>query len=254
MMRKFSIWPAILISALILSTPVCKSPGETEDPTAAVELRTYEVPEGYKNELASQLRYVLQGSEESAVGRVIEGTGNRLVVVAPPGIHEGLRSMVRELADLPPVPAPSQARLTYWVVSGRPTEASATSDRPFVTTGPAGLHQIEPVLAGIAETQGPTEFRLLERIELVSTGHDRAAAYGQVVRVTQRVAVSGETVVAQVDVNLAGVTIGVETEVVIRRGQYLVLGQGGVPHTHTRETKELQGPDVTLYYVVAADF
>jgi hypothetical protein len=253
-MKRFLIWPAIAIAALVLSTPACNRSGKAADQAAAVELRTYEVPEGYKNEIASQLRYVLQGSEESAVGRVIPGTGNRLVVVAPPGIHEGLRSLVREMADLGPVPPPSQARLTYWVVSGRPAGAGAAVDRPFVTTGPAGLDRIETALAGIAEAQGPTEFRLLERLEILSTGHDWARAFGQVVRVRQRVAVSGETVVAEVNIDLAGVSLGIETEVVIGRGQFLVLGQGGVPHTHLRETQELQSPEVTLYYVVAADF
>jgi len=254
MMRKLAIWNVAALAVAILSTAACGAPGGAGEQAAGVELRSYEVPEGYKNELASQLRYVLQGSEESAVGRVIGGTGNNLIVVAPPGIHDGVKALLRDLEEMGPASPPTQARLTYWVVSGRPTGAGGTAGRPFVTTGPAGLDQIEPALAGIAEAQGPTEFRLLERLEILSTGHDWAQAYGQVVRVRQRATVSGESVVADVEVNLGGASLGVETEVVIRPGQYLVLGQAGVPYTHMRETKELQAPDVSLYYVVAADF
>ena len=253
MMRKIATWKAMALAVAVLSAVACGAPGPAGEQAAPVELRTYEVPEGYKSEITGQLRYVLQGSEESAVGRVVEGAGSSLIVVAPPGIHEGLQTLVRDLQDLGPVPAPSQVRLTYWLVVGWPATTSATSDRSFLVTGPAGLGQIEPVLAGIAEAQEPTEFRLLERIEIVSTGHDWARARGRVAEVAQRTAVSGETAVANLNVSLGG-RQSLATEVLIQRGQHLVLGQALATDELLRSFGEAWGANVTLYYVVAADF
>lgn len=252
MMKKIATWNAVALAVAVLSVAACGGSGQAGEQAAGVELRSYEVPEGYKEEIRGQLRYVLQGSEESAVGRVAEGVGNSLIVVAPPGIHEGLQALVRDLEGLGPVAPPSQARLTYWLIAGRPAEADATSGRPFVVTGTAGLSAIEPVLAGIAEAQGATSFRLLERIELVSTGHDWARARGRVAGVAQRAAVSGDTVVAEVDISTGRQQLA--TEVAIGRGQHLVLGQAGASEETLRPFGEAGGVDVTLYYVVAADF
>jgi len=244
-------WVATLGVAM-LCLAACGRPAPTDSATAGLELRTYEVPEGYKNEITARLRYLLQGTEESPVGRVTEGAGGRLIVLAPPLIHEGLQSLIRDMKGLGPVPPPPQVRLTYWLVMGWPAATGTAANRPFIVSGPAGLQEIEPALAGIAETQGPTEFRLLERMEIVSTGQDWARARGRLAGVGQRTAVSGEAVVAELDISLGRQSLA--TEVVIRPGQRLVLGQTGAAEEVVKVFADGRAGDVTLYYVVAADF
>lgn len=252
MRTKLAILSLAALAVAIACCTACGRAASADGPETALELRSYEVPEAYRNEIKAQLRYVLQGSEASQVGRVAEGTGNRLIVLAPAEIHEGLRSLLHDLEGAGPVPPPPQVRLTYWLVMGWPAPAEAATGRPFIVSGPAGLREIEPALAGIAEAQGPTEFRLLERMEIVSTGQDWARARGRLAGVGQRTAVNGEAVVAELDISLGRQSLA--TEVVIRPGQHLVLGQTGATDEASRAFGDGRAGDVTLYYVVAADF
>jgi len=250
MKRDLAFWFLAALVAGILCLTSCGVFGETGDSSDRVELRTYQVPEGHKDELRAQLRYVLRSNTDQPIGSVSSDTGNRLIVVAPPGIHEGLAEFVSQIEELGPAEAPSQVRLTYWLVLGR--SAPADPGRPFEVSGPAGMKEIEPVLAGIATAQGPTEFRLLERMQLASSGQDWARTRGRVAGIGQRAAVSGDVVVAEVDVSLGRQQL--QTEVVLRRDQHLVLGQAGAEDETVREAFGQGATDVTLYYVVAADF
>ncbi len=116
--------------------------------------------------------------------------------------------------------------------------------------GRRGIPRLEPVLTQIATAQGPTEFFLLEEIQLTSMNLRRAHTNGRVGWVTQRAARSGAQVVADVEIGLAENEF--ESQVMLEAGQFLVLGHAGYdgnsPFPDARPEDLL-----TLYYVMAAD-
>ena len=110
-----------------------------------------------------------------------------LLVLAPPEIHTGIHQLIRDLdglADPPAAPAPF--KLTYWVVAGRTLRADAASDGPYRITGSRRVQPIEPVLMELADLDGPSEFTLLERLELTSSGTRWATANGRATEIRQR--------------------------------------------------------------------
>ena len=67
-----------------------------EDIFDPAELRTYQVPQEYQNDLRDMLQDAL-GSGDARIGRVTEGPGGTLLVVAPERIQEGMDRMARAL-------------------------------------------------------------------------------------------------------------------------------------------------------------
>jgi hypothetical protein len=226
-------------------------------------LRSYDVPEGQKNQIARLLHSVLNPSEDQSVGRVVPGTGNNLLVIAPAGIHEGLADMMRGLENMDPAPPPPQVKMTYWFVLGRPLRPAEVSDRPVRVVGTAGLDEISPALDGIVEAQGPTEFQLVEQLQLVSSGAGRTSARGTVCSLEQQTSVSGGMVVAELMIAVGYHSPSrLTTEVALESGHLLVLGQTGVrsdqlsPHNPIRVDggRAESRQTFTLYYIIEADF
>jgi hypothetical protein len=236
-MRRIAAVFTLLTAGLI----GCGTPPQPTPET--VELRTYVVPHGFENDVRRMLLYSMQRGEDP-IGRAELGPGGTVVVVAPPGIHRGVQRFIDELEGMdaaPPTPQP--VSLTYWIVVGHPFAGGTESVR---VAPDSGLAAIEEALEQIAAVQGPTEFRLLERLQLVSTGEDRAAINGRLARLEQRATVAQGQVIA--DINIQIRQYGLDSQVKLAPGQFVVLGNAGYGGMQGEDAEE----NDSLYYVITA--
>ena len=237
---------AVLAACLVLAS--CWSANANVDATEPLELRTYEVPAQYRDDLRSMLRSAL-GTDEDRIGRVTSGPGGTLLVVAPARIQSGVEQILNRSFEVPPMSSP--VKLSYWVLVGRPVDQEQARV-PFSVAGGRSLRRLEPVLRRIAEAQGPMEFALLEHIQLTSMSQERATTSSQHGRIAQLATRRGEQVVADVNIHLAFNRL--ESEVMLEAGQFLVLGQTGFAGPHEAIFPDASDEDLlVLYYVMAAD-
>ena len=85
----------------------------TEEPAV---LRTYQVPPDYQDDLRDMLQSVLVLGQ-TRLGRVTNGPGGTLLVVAPPRLQNGVQQILDAGFEAPPVARP--VKLTYWLLVGR---------------------------------------------------------------------------------------------------------------------------------------
>jgi hypothetical protein len=224
--------------------------GEGDEP---VELRTYAVPDEYRDELRDMLRGALAG--DPPLGRVTDGPGGSLLVVAPARIQAGLENIVDDELDMPPTADP--VTLTYWFLAGRPLDAPE-GEQTFAVVDQK-LMRLESVLTQIAASEGPTEFTLLDQVQATSTSRS-ASVRGRSSFVQQTATRRGDQIVARVEIMPAGGPDAAfqrnvfSSEVVLEPGQFLVLGYAGfdgVPHDAFPGAA--RDERLTLYYVMAAD-
>lgn len=227
-------------------------PAAEGDPAARVELRTYEVAPEHQDDLQRVLRQVL-GSGETRLGRVTAGPGGTFIVVAPESIQNGIRNMLSN--GFTPSPAPTQVKLTYWLLVGRPVD-SGTEPATYSVSGPRRLAHLEPVMTQLVAAQGSTEFTLLEEVRVLSMVQDQGRASGKLATVEQTVTQAGEQMVAYVAIGMGRHSF--ESQVSLRTGQYLVVGQAGLdvrgfgPDSEPFPDSQ-PGDDLTLYYVMVAE-
>ncbi len=81
-------------------------------------------------------------------------------------------------------------------------------------------------MAQLVAAQGPSEFSLLEEIQLNSILQDQAGSSGKEAKVSQTVTLAGEQVVARVNITLPPDHL-FRRQVSLLPGQYLVVGQMG---------------------------
>jgi len=219
-----------------------------EDLVELPELRTYQVPQEYQQDLRDMLQSALLGTGDARIGRVTNGPGGTLLVVAPARIQAGIQQILDTGFEAPPASSP--IRLTYWFLVGRPVEPAQAE--PFSMAGRSRVPQLEPVLRQIAAAQGPTEFTLLEEIQLTLMSQNRAETRSRVGRVEQYAVRIGEQVV--VDVEITYTRNLFLSRVSLKTGQYLVLGQAGFGGDAVDAFPDATDEDVlTLYCVMAVD-
>jgi hypothetical protein len=247
-MRKDSIAmgaAALGVVAVLVWSAGCGVTDAAAEQREPVVLETYKVPQGLESDVRSMLHTVMGGSE-SPVGRVTSGPGGTIVVVAPESLHAGVERLIAELAALDAPAQPVPVELTYWFVVGRPVPDLPAGHR---TAPGSKLEVLAPVLEEIAQSQGPMEFRLLERLELASMGEIHATLSGTMARVQQRALVVQDNVVADLQINVVGLG-GVETRVKLKPEQFLVLGQSGYRDPSSSERGA--GTEI-LFYVISTD-
>jgi hypothetical protein len=178
-----------------------------------------------------------------------------MLVVAPPRIQTGIRQMLD--AGFDALPPESPVKVTYWLLVGRPVE---TGDGPasFSVAGTRRLDRLEPVMSQLVSSQGSSEFALLEEIQVLSMVQDQGSATGELARVEQTVTQAGEQVVAQVSIGHGQSSF--RSQVSLRPGQYLVVGQAGFSQEGVFGRPDFDlfaetdaGDDLTLYYVMMAE-
>jgi len=159
------------------------------------------------------------------------------MVAAPESIHRGIEEIIAEIDATPPDPAPSIS-ITYWIVTGAPDEKTSWSPR---------LDALGSVLEGIASADGPTEFALLEKVDLRSRSGERASAETRHYWVDQRATSRAGGVLADLNLSGKGGAGKVRTRVNLEPGKTLVLGQSALPQAFIREPSES-----SLYFIVRA--
>jgi hypothetical protein len=219
-----------------------------DESTEPVELRTYSVPAQQQEEIRRMLRSALE-SEGNRVGRVSAGPSGTVLVVAPPRIQRGVEAILGDLKKLEsPPPQPAPVKIVYWILVGRPL---ASASAPFTFTGGRPPGAIEPVLREIATAQGPTEFAMLEQLEVTSM--ERAEIGGHAFRVHQRTTRAGDRVVADVSIAFLRGGNKFDSRVVLDPKRVVVLAQSGYDGKAGRIFDAESDANVTLYYVMAAD-
>jgi hypothetical protein len=218
-------------------------------------LRTYKVPPANQDELRGVLETVVATPVEgdTRLGRVTDGPGGTLLVVAPPRIQGGIEEIVAAGFDAPIVP--NSVRLTYWFLVGRPL-ALSRGTQPFSIAGGTSLPQLEPVLSQIAAAQGPTEFSLLDTVALTSMAGRPAQVQGRFFQVAQTATTRSGRIIADIHVTPPPGRDGnrVSSRVMLEQGQYLVLGQAGFTGNPLDAFSDAGREDrTTLYCVITAD-
>ena len=211
------------------------------------ELRSYEVPREYRDDLRTMLAMALFSGAENEQINVTNGPGSTLLVTAPARIHRGVEQVLS--ADLE-MPVTGSATLTYWFLIGRRLDGVEGS-APYSVAG-RQVPVLEPILEQVANAQGATEFALLEEFQLSSLSR-HAEATGRLGSVSQNATRSGDQVVA--DVNATLTPHRFQSRVALEDGQFLVLGYVGLnsEFLQPRVGQDLAGFS-TLYCIITADF
>ena len=240
----------LVASSMLLGcelSPPRPVPMEVVDGVEPAEMRTYQVPTEYQNDLRDMLQDAL-GRGDDRVGRVTEGPGGTLLVVAPERIQAGIEQILSMGFEAPPAASP--ITLTYWFLVGRPVDPAQAS--PFSVAGGADVRRLETVLTQIATAQGPTEFALLDEMQLTSMSQSNAEARSRIARVEQTAARVGNQVVVDFDIVYGGNVF--RSRVSLEAGQFLVLGQAGFGGDAVDAFPDATDGDVlTLYCVMTAD-
>ncbi|MEM6992121.1 MAG: hypothetical protein AAF721_16545 [Myxococcota bacterium] len=221
--------PLLLVASACRPAPAADAPPtEPTAPAAAAPevevapvLRTYDAPPGRADELASVLQRVLLRGDEAPLGRATALEGDRVLVVAPDSIHEGVETLCGRMSAKPPSTATS-VQLSYWVVLAQPAEAADT----------AAVPELGSVLDEVVAQMGPAKFSLAERASLTSMLNARGESKGPTAEFAQTVTAREDGVVADLKIDVRqhqGPHAELRTRISLDSGQTAVVGQNGLP-------------------------
>lgn len=237
-----SVLATSLACLAAIASPGCRAPDPvdlaTQTPVvvdAAADapiMRTYDAPQGRAEELANVLQRVLSGPPDMApIGKARAMDGDRILVVAPAGIHEGVANLCTQLGRRGGTPSRS-VRISYWLVQATAAEQTDASAVP----------EIDPALQEIAAAVGPTAFTLYERATLSSMLNSEAKSAGARAEFEQVATAYEGGIVADIDIALRTTAGRLETRISLQPGKTVVIGQNGV-----------EGSDARLFYVLRAE-
>jgi hypothetical protein len=225
---RLSLLPVAALVATLATG--CRS-APPED-SAALELRTYDVPKGSARALVATLGDTLWMGDQKLVGRAVVTPDGRLVVLAPRHVHAGVETLVAEVAKHPPTYEQS-VELHYFVLLGKPAAAP--------TPPPPGLGEVQPALDEIVRSQGPQTFTVAQRVRLSSLNGDSGKVEADQIKIEQKAAQTSDGVDAIINIQFAK-NDRLATRVHLTADRIVVLGATS------------QHPDAadgsTLYYVV----
>lgn len=228
--------------------PPCPHTGPAPVPTATEGpeqiLRTYDVPEGYGQEISSTLNRLLSRTDSQHIGQVSLAPNNRVVVVAPESIQEGVVNLLSSMDLDEPVSTDTTIEISYWLVLGHRAE---TESNPDV------LPEIASALREINDSQGPMTFSLLERLSLLSTEFEHASAVGRHLSVRQEYRQVGEAPVIRFGIDTGNNEIN--TVARLQPDQVLVLGQVGYQPSTMRPSAQTEqstpeDDDAMLFFII----
>ncbi|PCC75416.1 hypothetical protein SAMN02745121_03857 [Nannocystis exedens] len=222
------------------------APADSDEPL----LRTYTVPPEQARSIEQALASALStGKDLPPLGTVERLPDGRLVVVAPPGIQDGVAALI---AGLDPAKAPPvrTAEFDYWIVVGEPAQAAEGVD---------AVPDIAPALQAIVASQGPMRFRLHESMHLSSLIDERAEADGALMQARQTVSEVGGRLVADLNLVVAQqakdrahlLTCAehcnqLRSRIHVDPGQLLVVGQASLEASDAKA----QHVPKTMFYIV----
>lgn len=228
MLRQTVIWAIGLVLVAVaaagcnpLAEPPAPPVAEVKAPEQPMVMRSYDVPPQDAGRVAHILETLLMADGEGASpGRVVEGPGGSVVVMAPEGLQKDIGAFVQDLRAKDPATRPVRtARVDYWLVVGRAAKETHTGR----------VSELDDVLKAITATQGPHQFALRERLSLSSLEGALAESQGRWLRASQSVAsIENEAVVADLKLAMRGGP-QLSTRLKLKPGQTAVLSQSGYP-------------------------
>lgn len=236
-----------LVALACAATLGCRTPAPAPVEHEPFTLKTYEVPHGYEAQVRALIRGVTDASVEVA-------PNGKLLVNATPGTHSGIRQLIADLKASAPPADEGPVTLTYWLILGRAPEGKVSD--AIVTRGfpERGQKDVLPALQALNASQGPFEFALLERVELVGALDRTLEAQGEWVKIQQRVTRDGGGLSAELSVDADGPPF-LQTELQLEPGKFLVLGQTSFDQDRLRPNPfgRLSNQNTMLFYVVRAE-
>lgn len=236
------------VEAPLPAQTVAVSPPPVSDaaPAAVADappvLGTYEAPPGRAGELANLLQQVLRrGKDNAPLGKATAVDEDRVLLVAPRSIHDGVAQLCEQMKQVPVAPARS-VRIDYWLVKVTDSDVNDTSAVP----------EIADALAEVSANRGPAEFTVVERASLSSMLNARASTRGATAEFSQVASAHEGSVVADLDVDLdraAGLVGELRTRVVVGPSQTMVIGLNGFEQVRGANTDQVSD----LVYVVRAE-
>jgi len=212
------------------------SPATPAAPATGQVMRAYDTPPGRAAELASVLQRAMRGGGDTPrIGNATALDGDRVVVVAPPGVHAGIEPLCAKMRDTGTLPATS-VQISYWLVRADPAEATDTSALPALAE----------TLTEVAEQTGPAIFSLTEKASLSSMLNAHARTHGLRAEFSQVATAHEGGVVADLEIKLSRTPhMGGElhTRVAVAPGETVVVGQNGLG----------DDDDARLFYVIRAE-
>jgi hypothetical protein len=201
---------------------------------AWADLRTYDVPPQYQQEILEALSVVLNTPVNvpgMPSGRVQRLPSGQIVVNASPETLDQVDQVLQAIRARP-VPAAPRVELRYWAVLG---SRAAVTNPP----GTATPNALGPVLAELERLHGDLMFRVIGMAAVATDSGQNGEVKGTTLDVSQRVFVQGESLNASIRMNLRNVGLGTQTNEVnvrgeiavqttLRRGEFVVLGQSEV--------------------------
>ena len=247
----------VLLIAMALGLGACwKNEQAVKEPAQqAITLESYTVPSGMESELRSALKSMFYKSE---IGKVSSLPGGRLLVAAPPAFQKGVKGLVKELSSNPPVKE-TNIRLSIWYVAGKPGK------HPHVFQDlPTNLKNIKESLKAIHDSQGFSEFYLLEELQNIAKNGWEVKTRGSFLEVKNTSRIYDDHSNLRIKVHTP--INEMESNFLIKPGQTIILGKMGFPDKKGDWVKEVtkalgdfisEGDDtaeMSFFYLVRAEF
>jgi hypothetical protein len=239
-------WTRIVFAALtVTALSSCRSGSSAAAAEPAPVLRTYDVPAGYGADIRSILNHAMDNGENAPRTARIELSPNgKLIVVGPPGIQDGVKDLLDQLAKAPPEQLPPTIGFTYWLVIGKKAKDAGAV--------PPELSELSPALAAIQKADGPVTFVAYEKMSLLSQSDESAEQWsGKRSYARQHATLHEGKIIADLDLK-TGTQNSLQTRVQVAPGQLLVLGQSGWSGQNPNANPGAVSDD-TLYWIARAD-
>jgi len=221
---------------------------------AWADVKTYDVPLQYQQEIASALANVLR--EGQMQGRVQLLPAGQILVNAAPETLQQIEAVLQTIRARPAEATP-RAALRYWAVLG----SRGTAANPQGSAPPSMLGD---VLGELRRIHGDLTFRVIGTAAVVTESGQEGSVEGIPLNVEQQAFVQGDRLSAEIDLRLTGiggpnndqaqVTVVGQPELVrigalsvhtsLRRGEFVVLGEGEL------DQRRGGGLDGLVFYIV----
>jgi len=212
---------------------------------AWADLKTYDVDPQYQQEIYSALRVVLEPQGGLPQGRVQMLPSGQILVNASAETLEQIEQVLEAIRTRA-TPAAPRVALRYWGVLGTRAQGS-TSD----TIGAPPPAVLNDVLGELRRLHGELTFRVIGTAAVATNSGQYGEVKGSTLDVEQTAHVQGDTLNAQISMNLNGSppppAIGVfkvgeiALRTTLRRGEFVVLGESHL------QTSAFDGP---VFYIV----
>lgn len=214
--------------------------------SAWADLRTFDVPPQYRQEVLSALQRVLFAQGQPTQGQAQLLPSGQILVNASPETLEQVEAVLQTIRAQPTEPTP-RAALRYWAVLGSRSGAATPP-------GSAPPSVLGDVLGELTRIHGDLTFRVLGTAALVTDSGQEGSVDGMPLDVEQQAFVQGDRLNAEIDLHLTGIggpdediallsigSLSVRTS--LRRGEFVVLGE-------SEHQGQGTGIDGLVFYIV----